>query len=222
MTMLTFSWKRWITISEFRLELIEQITRPTARDKQRNIGPSELGNPCPKCVGRALAGERAQQSFSLYPWIGTAGHYYLEDHVFPDAEHELKLLVGEIEGYGEIRGTTDMYRPDAKDVVDWKFVGLKKLKTYRINGAPTQYRYQAMLYGRGCELSGREVETVRIAFIPRDSGDVRDIWVHEEAYQPEMAERALERGKFIFDYVQENGWDSLESDDDCYVCNNIW
>lgn len=209
-------------MSDFKYDLIEQIKKPTQRDKQRRIGPSELGDPCPRCVGRALADKRAPQDFSLYPWLGTAGHAYLETTVFPDAEHEMRLVVGEIPGYGEIKGTTDMYRREEKDVVDWKFVGLKKIKTYRVNGAPTRYRYQAMLYGRGVELRGDPVETVRIVFIPRDSGDPRDIWVHEEEYQPEMAERALERGKFLFDYVQENGWESLESDDDCYVCNNAW
>lgn len=164
--------------------------------------------------------ERPEQDFSLYPWIGTAVHYYLEDNVFKEAEHELKLLCGEIPGYGEVRGTTDMYYE--KTVVDWKIVGASKIKSYRVNGPPSQYRYQAMVYAKGCELSGREVENIAICFIPRDSGNVKDIWVHEESYQPEMADRAFERAEFIWEYVKKNGWQDLESDDKCYTCNMSW
>jgi hypothetical protein len=204
------------------LRVIEELTRKTDRDKQRNIGPSELGNPCPKCVGRALVNERPEQDFSLYPWIGTAVHYFMEHNTFTEEEHELRLYVGEIEGYGSIKGTTDMWYSAEKAVTDWKIVGLKKIKSYRVNGVPTQYRYQAMLYGLGCELAGYKPEKIAIVFIPRDSGNVKDIWVHEEEYQPEMAQKALERGKFLFDYVTENGWESLESDDNCFQCNMIW
>lgn len=205
-------------MSDFRTEVIREITKPRGRDKQKRVGPSSLGLDCERCLGRALLGETAPQDFSLYPWLGTAGHYYLEDHTFQDQEHELKLMVGEVDGYGEIWGTTDMWYEPQKMVVDWKFVGLKNLKKYRVKGVSNQYRFQAMLYARGAELLGKGPERIAIVFIPRDSGDVKDIWVHEEEYQPEMAEAALERAGHLYKHVMQHGWEDLESDDDCWTC----
>lgn len=209
-------------MSEIRLKLIEELTRPTERDKQRKVGPSEIGNPCTKCLGRALAGEREKQDFSLYPWIGTAVHYYLEHTTFTNEEHEMRLFVGTIDGYGDINGTTDMWYAEEGAAVDWKIVGLKKIKSYRVNGPPKQYRFQAMLYGYGLHLAGKPIEKIAIAFIPRDSGNVKDIWVYEEAWSEEMALAALGRAQQIFDHVSVHGWEDLESDDSCYNCNMNW
>lgn len=206
--------------SSLKLDVIEALTAKTERDKQFRVGPSDIGNPCPKCLGRALAHDKEEQDFSLYPWIGTAVHYFLESNVFPDAEHELKLYVGEVEGYGPIEGTTDLYRDGV--VLDWKIVGLKKIKSYRVSGPPVQYRYQAQLYARGCELAGMPVESIAICFIPRDSGNVNDIYIHEEAYQPEMAEAILARAGKIYAIVQDEGWEGLPSDESCYNCNSTW
>lgn len=202
------------------MRVIEQVTQSTERDKQKRVGPSELGNPCPKCLGRALMGESSDRDFSLYPWLGTAVHEYMENHTFPDAEHEMKLYVGDVPGYGPIKGTTDLYLDGT--VGDWKIVGLKKIKVYRTKGPPVQYRYQIQLYAKGCELAGFPVDSVAIIFIPRDSGNVNDIWIHEEAYQPEMADAILARAGEIYRIAQEEGWDSLPSDDDCYECNSSW
>lgn len=204
--------------------LIAEITKPSERDKQRRVGPSGLGDPCPRCLGRALADESPDQEFSLYPWLGTAVHAYLEEKVFPDMEHELKLWVGDVPGYGSIKGTTDMVYIDPETgeitVVDWKIVGLKKIKEYRVKGMKTGYRYQGQLYGNGLRLDGRKPDKVAIVCIPRDSGNVNDIWVYEEAFQEEMAEAALARAGAIYAIVNEHGWDTelLPSDDDCYTC----
>lgn len=146
----------------------------------------------------------------------------MEHETFQDQEHELRLHVGTIEGYGDIAGTTDMWYADEAAAVDWKIVGLKKIKQYRVNKPPEQYRFQAMLYGLGLHLIGKTPEKIAIVFIPRDSGNVKDIWVYEEAWQPEMAEAALARAQAIFDHVSVHGWDDLESDDDCYQCNMEW
>lgn len=211
-------------MSDYRTKVIAEITKKTERDKQRRIGPSEIGNPCDKCLGRALMDERAEQDFSLYPWLGTGNHYYMEDHTFKDYKHELRLMVGEIPGYGEIKGTTDMFDTDEHAVVDWKFVGLKAIKKYRTSGVSDQYRFQAQTYGRGAELAGLEPKKIVIVFIPRDSGNVKDIWVHEEEYQPEMAKAALDRATGIYNWLQEEGnhWRDLEEGSDCFQCNYMW
>jgi hypothetical protein len=162
--------------------------------------------------------------FSLYPWLGTAGHAYLETTVFQDDTkflHEQRLYVGDVPGYGPIKGTADLIAiGDA--VIDWKFVGIKKINAYRAaKQSPTGYRYQRQLYARGCELAGYPVVRVANVYIPRDSGNVSDIWVDEEAYQPDMAERALARAGDVYAEALVNGADALPSDDHCYVCNNL-
>lgn len=211
-------------MSTIRTRVIAEITKPTERDGQKRVGPSELGNSCAKCLARALMDERPEQDFSLYPWLGTGVHYFMEHKTFPDAQHELKLHVGDVPGYGPIKGTSDMYDPEEKAVVDWKIVGLKKLKSYRVNGVSTQYRYQAQLYGAGCVRIGLPVDKVAICFIPRDSGNVRDIWVYEEAFQQEMADAALDRAGELWKWLQEPGnhWSQLASDTDCFQCNHNW
>lgn len=203
--------------------MIEEITKGTERDKQKRVGPSQLGG-CPRCLARGMMGEDEPQEFSLYPWAGTAVHEYLENHTFPDAEHELKLWVGDVEGYGPIKGTTDMYlfEDEIGTVVDWKNSSVKKIKSMRLTGPSKLYRFQAQLYARGCELAGKQVDGVAIVFIPRDSMNVNDIWVYEEEYQPEMAQAALDRAATVYKMALESGWESLPSDDDCYTCSRQW
>lgn len=217
--------------SEIKFQLINEISRPTQRDQQYRVGPSSLGNPCPHCLGRELAATELseKQDFSMYPWIGTAVHAYLEHKVFQteDFMHEQKVYVGDVEQYGPIKGTADLvhHKPTEKlgtFVGDWKIVGLKKIASYRVNGAPKQYRYQIQLYARGCELAGYPVESVAIIFIPRDSGNVNDIFIHEEAYQPDMAQAALDRASAIYQHVLTDGYESLPSEPACWTCNNKW
>lgn len=205
--------------SDFKVQVIQEITKQTERDKQRRVGPSQLGG-CPKCLGRAMMNEDEQQEFSLYPWAGTAIHEYLEHHTFPDAQHELKLWVGDVEGYGPIKGTTDMFWQHR--VVDWKNSSKKKIQAMRVQGPSNQYRYQAHLYARGCELAGLEPHDIAIVFIPRDSANVNDIWVFEEEYQPEMAEAALTRAGLVYKMAMEEGWEKIPSSDDCYTCSREW
>jgi hypothetical protein len=215
-------------MSNLKARVLKEITKGTERDKQRRAGPSNIANPCPRCVGQSLAGVEDNRDFSLYPFIGTAVHAYLEHNTFPAAKHELKLIVGEVHGYGTIKGTTDLYLapsedfPDDATVLDWKIVGIKKIKSYIVNGPPEQYRYQANIYARGLELAGEPVDKIAICFIPRDSGNVNDIWIFEEEYRPEMAEAALNRAGIIYEIVQNEGWETLPSDSDCYQCNSIW
>jgi hypothetical protein len=218
-----------VSKSEIKFQLLNELTKPTARDKQFRVGPSDLGNPCPHCLGRKLSATEVsgESDFSLYPWLGTAVHAYLERKVFQteDFLHEQRLYVGDIELYGPVKGTADLVHSQATEklgtfVGDWKIVGIKKIKSYRVNGAPKQYRYQAQLYARGCELAGMPVDSIAIIFIPRDSGNVNDIYVYEEGYQPEMAQAALNRASAIYkEVLAGEGYESLPSDPDCFVCN---
>lgn len=213
--------------SNLKRRLVAEITVGTDRDRQRRAGPSNISNACPRCVGQSLAGVSEDREFSMYPWIGTAVHSYLELNAFQgeDAMREQKFYCGDVEGYGEIKGTSDLVLYDEVTgkwtIVDYKIVGLKKIKSYIVNGPPENYRFQTQIYGRGGELAGLDIEKVAIAFVPRDSGNVNDIYIYEEAYQPEMAEAAFARASLIYEIVQSDGWETLPSDDDCYQCNGM-
>lgn len=210
---------------DIKTAVIHEITKKTARDKQRRVGPSDLGG-CPRCLAEKMLGEGDGfgDDFSLYPWIGTAVHHYLEYSTFPGAQHELRVSVGEIPGYGEIKGTTDLLLPwdDGATVLDWKIVALKRIRDFRVNGVSKQYRYQVQMYGKGAVNEGFNVDSVAICFIPRDSQNVNEIWVHEEAYQPEMVDRVMLRAEKIYQQALAKGVDSIPSDDDCYTCNRRW
>lgn len=214
--------------SNIKSRVIKEITVGTERDRQRRAGPSNISNTCPKCVGQSLAGVADDRDFSLYPWLGTAVHEYLENNCFQggDAHRELKLVCGEVPKYGTIKGTTDLLLFDPVTqtwtVVDYKIVGLKKIKSYIVNGPPENYRYQTQIYGTGCVVAGFEVANVAICFIPRDSGNVNDIYIYEEAYQPEMAEAAFARAGLIYEIVENEGWETLPESPDCYQCNASW
>lgn len=202
-----------------KTQVIAQISKESERDKQYRVGPSSLGNPCAYCLGLELLGEsNGDREFSLLPWIGTSVHGWMERESFPDYEHELRLYVGDVPGYGRIVGTTDMYDPtEGGTAVDWKVVGSKKITEYRLRGPKKQYRFQAQLYARGLDLAGRDIAHIQIVFIPRDgNGDPNGIYIHTEDYQPAMAERALERAGTVYEQALQGV--ELPSDKDCYVC----
>lgn len=213
--------------------IISEITKPSERDKQRLVGPSAIGS-CPRCLGEELAGVLPEysdlpsaDSFGLGAWIGTAVHAYIEATMnIPGAITEQKNFIYELEGYGKIKGSTDMFAYG--HVWDWKVLGKANFDKLRLlykaepNKIPTQtYRVQAMLYGYGWEQLGYEVKTVNILAIPKLSNDPDDIRWYTEIYNQEVALRSIDRLERIWQYVREGKLEELPSDDDCFVCTRV-
>jgi len=98
-------------MSEVYDNIIKELTRPSERDKQRKVGPSELGDLCERCLAEKLLGvHQDEKTHPLAPMIGTAFHLYLENVIgLKDYLKETKVTVGTIEGYGDIRGTADVF-----------------------------------------------------------------------------------------------------------------
>ena len=214
--------------------ILSQITKQSDRDKQKNIGPSEIGG-CPICVGEKLALKLPdlypdlyeEDSFGLASWIGTGVHGHLEETVdIPGAIKEQKNFIYHLEGYGDIKGSTDFFlEPHLKD---WKVIGKYSLDKMKMawktepNKIPTQtYRVQQMLYGKGWADLGYKVETVGLVVIPKLSNDPDDIRFYTERYNPEIATRALDRLEKIWKYVQDGRLEELPSDADCYRCTRV-
>lgn len=216
-------------------KIIEQITKPTSRGQQRKIGPSQIGG-CPLCLGEALALALPElypdlehtEDFGLGSWIGTAVHYFLEHDIdIPGAIKEQKNDIFELEGYGMIRGSTDLFVPP--HLWDWKVVGKwsydKMCLEYLLNPdriPKTDYRVQQHMYGYGWTLAGHKVETVNLVVIPKHSNRVEDIKFFTENYSQAVAERGIQRLKKIWKFVQAGKLYEIPSDgEDCYRCSRV-
>lgn len=212
--------------------ILDGLTRPKDRDKQVKVGPSELGG-CAYCVGHRMsqltdepARPRGDEGFGYAAHIGTMCHYWLEHELRLDYEgiREGKVPVFDIEGYGTISGSCDLYIPELATTFDWKFPGkwsYDKLKlALSRGGEPSlQYRLQQQLYAEGQRKLGRPIERCVIVFFPRHSNNINDVVFWEEAFNPELVAAVKERTETIWLYVQEGQLAEIPSDDDCYTCS---
>ena len=198
------------------------------RSQQTHIGPSEVGNPCTRCLARHVLGVRVQRQYDD-PWcaiIGTAVHSWLDE-----AAVHANLTANRARWYPEVRvhpdddtlpvgGKSDLYDEETATVIDHKVVGADRLRSFKLNGPGLQYRRQAHLYGLGYTKRGHEVDHVAVAFWNR-GGRLRDLWVWTEPYNEALATEALDRFRTIRDLATTNGeaiLPHLPADPDCRDC----
>lgn len=230
-------------MSEIYDRIIKELTKPSERDKQRKVGPSELGDLCERCLAEKLLGiHQDEKTHPLAPMIGTAFHLYLENVIgLKDYLKETKVTVGTIEGYGDIHGTADGFDTETGHVVDYKVLSKKKIKAFSsatfldeernpefysdsmTEGQLKKYYYQMMLYGLGLENAGYEVNHVSLVLFPRDC-TVESVMAasHELCfkYNRKAALAVLERANQIFKWANENrdNLGELGSHPGCYYC----
>lgn len=230
-------------MSEIYDRIIKELTKPSERDKQRKVGPSELGNLCERCLAEKLLGvHKEEKTHPLAPMIGTAFHLYLENVIgLKDYLKETKVTVGTIEGYGDIRGTADGFDVSTGHVVDYKVLSKKKIKAFSsatffdedynpefysdslTEGQLKKYYYQMQLYGLGMENAGYEVNHTSLVLFPRDC-TVESVMAasHELCfkYNRKAALAVLERANQIFKWANENrdNLGELDSHPGCYYC----
>ena len=230
-------------MSEIYDRIIKELTKPSERDKQHKVGPSELGDLCERCLAEKLLGVHPdEKTHPLAPMIGTAFHLYLETVVgLKDYLKETKVTVGTIEGYGDIRGTCDGFDITTGHVVDYKVLSKKKIKAFSsatffdedrnpeffsdsmTEGQLKKYYYQMMLYGLGMENEGYDVNHCSLVLFPRDC-TVESVMTasHELCfkYNREAALNVLERANQIFKWATKNrdNLGELDSHPGCYYC----
>jgi hypothetical protein len=167
------------------------------RSTQRYIGPSEVGDPCPRRLSYKIM-EVEPVNTRSDPWaaiIGTAVHAWLAD-TFTQANAGLDqprwLVEQRVYPTDGIPGSCDLYDTWTRTVIDWKIVGPSRLKEYKNHGPSPQYQAQAHLYGLGWSRAGHDVAQVALAFLPRNSwlGDAH-LWTDD--YDPTYARKALDR-----------------------------
>lgn len=196
-------------------------------------------------MGNKRPGEN--EKTPIAPLLGTAFHLLCERRS-RDMEREAEVIVeqpvhvGDVGGYGPIKGTLDRFDVVAGEVMDWKLVSLKKrdvfLRLYRKSqwdgfeaivadyGAAQflQYYIQLCLYGKGMEDLGYGVNNVMLLLLPRDA----TVHVVESEftalsmpYDRDLAIYALGRAGLIYKRAKESDdlITALDSAPECFYCS---
>ena len=214
--------------ARLKQSIMDTITNPGQRSAQASIGPSEIASPCDYCVGRALCRKYPEYWWEATPyrgdhshkaWIGTAIHEKLDrDH--PHGEHEERLFIHHLEGYGDIYGHSDLYQEDTS--VDYKTRDLNVIDEIRLDGPKSSEVYQIFMYAYGQELAGRDVKDVMVVYIPRDTNDPDEVEFVVAPYDRRVALKALARLEEIWDKVRNHRGNELQRDtENCYPCSRI-
>lgn len=187
------------------------------------------------------------EKMPIAPLLGTAFHLLCEKRSH-DMEREAEVLVeqpvhvGDVGGYGPIKGTLDRFDIAAGEVMDWKLVSRKKMQLFerlhqeamgggfglitKLAGAAQflQYYIQLCLYGKGMEDLGYEVNNVTLLLLPRDA----TIHVVESEftalsmpYDRDLAIYALGRAGLIYKRAKESDdlITALDSAPECFYCS---
>lgn len=230
-------------MSDIYDSLIRELSKPSPRDRQRKVGPSELGDLCEHCLAEKLLGiHEDKNNHPLAPMIGTAFHLYLENVIgLKGYLKETKVTVGTINGYGNISGTCDGFDVATGHVVDYKVLSKKKIKAFssatffnehqepefysdsRTELQLKKYYYQMMLYGLGMENAGYKANYCSLILFPRDCTIESVLQASHELcfkYDKAAALAVLERANQIFQWANENQdhIGELDSHPGCYYC----
>jgi hypothetical protein len=199
------------TAEEWLLKIRELFI--TERSHQKQIGISEVGSDCRKCVARKLAQVYKKPSGGWFPFVGTAVHAALEEGFakWDNYKLEERLQVWEYKGLS-LGGSCDMAaisrNGDALIVNDWKVVGDTPLREAGSGKIKAQYRIQAMLYGMGWRNKGENVTHVALTFLPRNQ-DLSAAEVVMLRYDEQVAIDSLDKLAVMIDAAELIGWDAV-------------
>ncbi len=168
------------------------------RNQQQTLGPSEVGTPCDRRLALSLM-RYAPVNPGGDNWasfVGTCVHSGLEDmFLWANAgsgryapEQRLEFPNKHVP-----YGTTDLIDRVLLIVLDHKAQGQWSADKLKTEGPSRTYRVQAHVYGYGAALRGEVIKHVAIASWPRDKGNLDDLYVWTEDYQPQVAREALQR-----------------------------
>lgn len=216
------------SVLEDMTDIIRWTDNNSARSQQTMIGPSELGSECDRKIAYRLADmpETNRWMDPLPAIVGTAVHKWLEKAVNKfQAIHHMDRWETEITIHPDplVTGHCDLYDRDKAMVLDFKTVSPTKLKEWKKSGPPEHYKDQVNLYAKGLLLTGRKVKTVALMAVPR-SGWLRECQIWVEDYDPDRAQRALNRmyriGQQLIDMGNLIDFEQIEGKPDagCAYC----
>jgi hypothetical protein len=199
--------------------MLRQHAMAHPRQKQMELGPSEVGHPCSRRLAASMMGrDPVNPSYDvLASYIGTAAHKQMEDAVKMDNERIRNLMLKDLgpkafwqldprkienprwisERRVKVReglsGTCDLYDTHTNSVIDFKFPGPTAMTGYRRKGGPSEvYRTQVHLYGKGYRNLGYDVKRVGIWFLPR-GGQLAGSILWHEPYSEQRVSDTLKR-----------------------------
>lgn len=215
-------------LRERLLAMVRNADAGAARNQQRHLGPSEIGDPCTRCLAAKILG--VYERDELYdPWpaiIGTSVHRWLERAAERDNRDNDTAWCAETKVFPDNDllpkgGSADLYEDTTKTVIDHKVTGIAAIRNAKANGPGLTYRRQAHLYGMGFENASLPVEQVAIAFWHR-GGRMTDLFVWSEPYDRQIAVDTLDRYRTLRDLCAAGGESllaSLPSDPNCFNCS---
>ena len=177
-------------------KVVEFRNSNTARSRQKAIGISEVGEPCPRKLAYKIL-DWNQTNPSTDPWAaiqGTAIHEWLAGAFarFNEKDNPRFLIEFKVKVNDELSGTCDLFDTVDGVVIDHKCVGSTSMKSRKKDGATSQQRIQINLYGYGMEQAGYTVNKVALAYYPL-GGRLDGLYTVLEPYNRKIATDAIER-----------------------------
>lgn len=233
-------WAETVPMTPLGLEITHRVkemfhgySNRQERTQQSTLGPSEIGTPCDRRIALSLLRYPTVNpgGDNWASFVGTCGHTGMEEmSVWADAgsgryaaEQRLTFPSKHVP-----KGTTDLIDRTLMYVGDWKFMGQWSLDKLKTQGPSQTYRVQAHTYAYGAVIRGEKVKHVAIIGMPRDKGNLDDMYVWTEPYNPGLARDALKRVDRLGEHIEsmkEQGappdevWRHLPMDNsDCRFC----
>lgn len=215
-----------MSISElaFHAELLDVIKHASVnapRSLQKELGPSEAGDPCERKLGYKLWEVEAPMrppSRNNDMWkanVGTAIHSYLEDAFGSNRDFltEHRVTVGAwYDGKKShvLQGKCDLFHIPKGMVIDFKTTSVAMMEDYARGKLPEVYRVQSHLYGQGYANEGYDVRKVALFFLPRDNDlNISTSVLHIEDFDPSIARAALARLESIAEKSKDGDFAAL-------------
>jgi hypothetical protein len=177
-------------------EIIVRQAHRSPRNLQVTLGPSELGEQCPRQIVSKFSGQ-PETWHGVDPWasfVGTAVHAALADVFAKENNLDGLLSNGLPRWITEARvaphpsypGSADLYDVANHTVCDWKILGPTSIaKVKSVNGPPRRYKVQLLLYAKGYANLGFPVQRVVLAALPRTSPSLAEMYIWEHWLTPD-------------------------------------